>query len=452
MHLQPACHKIIRGEEERWKNNRAGRKEMMFTILNLIQDDLQGIFENFYEKMLSDKDFAVFFRDDTQIRNLVDRQQKFFVASLTKKPEELKTSYVQLGEMHYDLKLPYVDFSAAMTILEEGILVVITRKGSNEDVIDAAFRFFRLVRGFTAKGYLNRMLESDAKDIDLYLENINRSGEVDTVFVTERIVWLKDLISAIKSEDRSAAPSFSVAPPILDTVRGVVENDPLLMRYIEDTLSRIEIDAANVFYFLEHKSYEEVLTLYRELMNIYKLSLMLTNVITIATTSSMIGLLSKDSLTGLLTRHSLESIVAREVAIADASGYELALIMADVDHFKMVNDTYGHAAGDAVLVRVARILQDGIRSTDYAFRYGGEEFLLILKGAPQKVCIAQAEAIKKEVEETRIIFEGVEIPVTISLGVATFLSPMAQTFKDMLREADKNLYRAKESGRNRVCF
>ncbi|THB81720.1 MAG: GGDEF domain-containing protein [Desulfobacteraceae bacterium] len=425
---------------------------MTFEILNILEPVLDSVFEKFYQSMLSNRDFAVFFKDDDHIRSLIEKQKMHFLDSLNDSEEELKARYSRLGEIHYNLRLPYVDFFAAMGMLEEGLLLSIASHHDSKDLMRTAFKFFRLIRAYTAKGYLNKTLEADSADIDRYLENVHRSSEIDTQFATERIIWLKNLTFAIQIENRAAAPSFQLPTQVMDSIQSYAPEDPDLVRYINDTIARIEINAANVFYFLEKKNYEEVLTLYRELMQIYKLSLMLTNVITIAASSAIISSLSKDDLTGMLGRNSLNDIIEREFSLATASGYEISLIMMDLDHFKNVNDTYGHAAGDEVLKTTSKFVHDNIRATDFSFRMGGEEFLIILKGASLKVASRQAELIRKEIEEHAFKYDGKTFRITASFGVSTYFSPFQMGLQSMLKQVDLKLYESKRNGRNRVTW
>jgi diguanylate cyclase (GGDEF)-like protein len=422
----------------------------MLQVLKVIEHDLDQIFDTFYNQMLANRDFSIFFKDDEQIQSLITRQKTYFIKSLSMNEEQLKDMYTPLGEMHYDMKLPYVDFSAGVTIMEEGILRVISRHQAPEELLDGAFHFFKLIRGFTAKGYLNRMLDDDSRDIDLYLENVRRSAEIDTLFATERIIWLKNLIFSIKIENRAAAPPLQLPQQVVDSVKATIHDDPALLHYINEIVSRLEINATNVFFFIENRSYEEVLTLYRELMSLYKLCLMITNVMTIAVSSSAISALNKDSLTGLLNRSSLDAIIDREIAIAIASDYPLSFIVMDLDHFKDVNDTYGHHAGDEVLQTVAEIAHLTIRSTDFAFRIGGEEFLFILKGASEQVTAAQAELIRQKIEKKNFVHDKINYSVTASFGVTTFQRPFSLSFASMLKETDRKLYTSKRNGRNQV--
>jgi diguanylate cyclase (GGDEF)-like protein len=123
--------------------------------------------------------------------------------------------------------------------------------------------------------------------------------------------------------------------------------------------------------------------------------------------------------------------------------------MFDIDHFKHVNDTYGHLAGDHVLKHLASVIKSRIRREDIMARYGGEEFAIILPEIENSNAIRFAEKIRQIVEQTTFIFEDTEIPVTISIGVSTVPEDVHSP-EDFVRLADDNLYDAKRSGRNCV--
>ena len=128
----------------------------------------------------------------------------------------------------------------------------------------------------------------------------------------------------------------------------------------------------------------------------------------------------------------------------------LTIVILDVDHFKKVNDTHGHQAGDFVLTRLATKIQETIRTEDLFARYGGEEFVLLLRECEEDKGFIFCERIRRVVENTDFTFENTKIPVTISLGLATLSDAEYPGPDEMLAAADKFLYRAKQSGRNRV--
>jgi len=159
-----------------------------------------------------------------------------------------------------------------------------------------------------------------------------------------------------------------------------------------------------------------------------------------------------DFLTGVLNRRSFYSIAGRELAAARRYVRRLAVIMLDIDHFKAVNDRYGHLAGDQVLREIAALCREEVRDSDAVGRYGGEEFVLLISEADDHTAPAVAERLRRRFEERRIeLADGTVITVTASFGVAVANSAIEDT-DQLVRRADEALYRAKESGRNRVCL
>lgn len=158
-----------------------------------------------------------------------------------------------------------------------------------------------------------------------------------------------------------------------------------------------------------------------------------------------------DPVTGLLNHRAMTARLATEVARVHRTGTPLAVIFADLDHFKHVNDTWGHHVGDHVLAHLAHLLRDHVRAVDIVARYGGEEFVLILPDHDHAQGVRAAERLRRLVAETPLVFaETVQLDVTISIGVAVFPADGAE-IDDVLIAADAAMYRAKHGGRNRVC-
>ncbi len=158
-----------------------------------------------------------------------------------------------------------------------------------------------------------------------------------------------------------------------------------------------------------------------------------------------------DGLTGLYNRRYLDECLDREFRRSRRSGQPASLLMMDVDHFKRINDTLGHLAGDEVLRATAEVLRKGLRATDLAGRYGGEEFCAILVDAPETAGLRVAERLREQVAGCELRVEGRSLRWTISVGVAG-LAPELDGPRAWVARADQALYRAKELGRNRCCL
>jgi len=158
-----------------------------------------------------------------------------------------------------------------------------------------------------------------------------------------------------------------------------------------------------------------------------------------------------DALSGLANRRRFLEVGSQELERARRSGGLLCVLMLDIDHFKAINDTHGHPAGDAVIQAVARTLSDGVRSIDLAGRLGGEEFAVLLPITDCKGAVELADRLRERIASQAIPWEnGQELRVTVSVGVAQG-TPKTRTFEALLGAADQALYRAKNAGRNRVA-
>lgn len=157
-----------------------------------------------------------------------------------------------------------------------------------------------------------------------------------------------------------------------------------------------------------------------------------------------------DPLTGLWNRGEILNFLRRELVRADRERRSLATVLVDVDHFKRLNDTFGHLAGDSVLKEVGKRLQSGVRVYDGIGRYGGEEFLLVLPGCDLKHAADRAQSLRSFVSDRPIAAASTEVTVTVSLGVTVTLGSSGGTLEEVLQRADAALYEAKAKGRNRV--
>jgi len=157
----------------------------------------------------------------------------------------------------------------------------------------------------------------------------------------------------------------------------------------------------------------------------------------------------RDSLTNIFNRRYMEETLERELARAEREGYPLCIVMMDIDHFKDVNDTYGHEAGDTVLKKLADLITRQSRQGDFVCRYGGEEFVLVMPNIGIDVAKERANSLLWKIASMFVSFGRFNLNITVSMGLSWFPAH-GRTKEDLLRSADKALYAAKHAGRNRV--
>jgi diguanylate cyclase (GGDEF)-like protein len=172
-----------------------------------------------------------------------------------------------------------------------------------------------------------------------------------------------------------------------------------------------------------------------------------------AVIDGLCDLSSRDALTGLANRRQFELALAREIDRVARAGEPALVLMIDIDHFKKVNDTHGHPAGDVVLQAVAQALHDCIRPMDTVARFGGEEFAMILPNCPPTFGQTVAERVRNKVQGRAVaVAPGVEVSVTVSIGGAFAPQWVRSSAPLWIERADQQLYRAKQEGRNRACL
>lgn len=178
----------------------------------------------------------------------------------------------------------------------------------------------------------------------------------------------------------------------------------------------------------------------------------LLNIASLAAIAIYNAFLYEVSTTDLMTKLKLRHVMFQSLRqnFLSKDNLPITLLMIDIDKFKRINDTYGHAFGDKVIKEVTGTIRSTIRLKDVAARYGGEEFTVVLYGISLAEGVKIAERIRKKVEETPCTFQGETVPVTISIGITEYTSKRDKVPSDLIKRADSALYRAKESGRNRV--
>jgi len=163
------------------------------------------------------------------------------------------------------------------------------------------------------------------------------------------------------------------------------------------------------------------------------------------------ALVSTDALTGLFNFRHFETVLQAEMDRSKRSGIPTSLVLVDADHFKAVNDTYGHETGNLALQHLADILRGEVRTTDIVCRYGGEEFAMIFPETHLNLAVKVADRIREQVAKRPIAIDDGEVQLTVSMGASVYMKTSVLDRNDFVASVDKYLYEAKQSGRNCIC-
>ncbi len=212
----------------------------------------------------------------------------------------------------------------------------------------------------------------------------------------------------------------------LGSTNGTFVNGRRIQTHILQDGDKIQLSSSTIFKFAHQDNLENVF--HQEL---YKMAVL-------------------DAVTGAFNKRYFLDRLKEEFSHAKRANQPLSLIMMDIDHFKTINDTHGHLAGDFILAQLTAAVKQIVRASDIFARYGGEEFAAILRNTDEKGAAQLAERIRRIVEKTPAHFEQASIPVTVSLGVTSLDAEASQTDEDFIAAADRYLYQSKEKGRNRV--
>jgi diguanylate cyclase (GGDEF)-like protein len=421
-----------------------------FSKLNKIIPYTDTVFETFYDVMLRNGRLAVFFESEAQIGTLMKKQKTYFLASLEMSRDEMRETYTRLGEYHYKLRIPYIDFIKGAEILQEQFILK-AHRADTDGLMGEIFDYFKMMMAYTAKGYLNKMLKADREDIGLFNANIET---VDQTYLPNKITlnkinWLKGMLDAIENDSdwtEQTKEYFEVWKKELEFI-------PEHKRaFFKDMEQRILYDTQNLFFFLKKQEYTEILPLYTSLLNIYKLSLIMNNAMTIEYANKVIHDMKLDQLTLLFRKELFETMIVKEMALVQRDPqYRFSVAFLDLDDFKNVNDTYGHFGGDRVLETLGKIIRSHTRISDMGFRIGGDEIALLLKDASAVDAKRVCQKIKDEFTAHDFTSEGQEpFSVSISMGINEYNHENQKPFEVFYQEIDQNLYAAKDSGKNRI--
>lgn len=387
---------------------------------------------------------------------ILEHKKQFLDLLLTIDEEEMLTKTKRLINYTIEHEIPYMFIYGELVTVARKLLGMLVEK-RDFDHIEEVNRYFAQHETNIISLYLKKFLEQFRVKTELRLSHIATMGDKKLMaYYEHHLIWVLRLIDFIQNQtDEQNHPELrpthcdfgmwlhNTTTPYLITTTHFKEVERLHLN-LHDLSSNI------VTY--SQKTDLRPSTLIHLVQRIDYISLEIGNEIAIL---NEIEVSSKDPLTELLTRRMFDRIIAGQLTLAEVAGREFSVMMCDLDHFKKINDTYGHLAGDAILRNFASILHRVLRKSDYIFRFGGEEFIILLPSTEEVDARALAQKICHTTASEKVLFDEKLIRYTVSIGViSTHLhntyNALEENTKDLLAQVDAKLYLAKQNGRNRV--
>lgn len=395
--------------------------------------------------------------DDLLYTHAITEQKKLLLElllSVTK--EEIEKNTKALVQLTIEYEISYLFLYSELVTVARKLLGSLVEKKDFEN-ITAINRYFAEHEDRITSLYLQKFLKQLALKNELRLSHISIMPDKKfMVHYESHITWILNLILYIQqTEHDDTYPELNpghceFGKWLHDTTSSYLLSTSHL-KVIEKLHINLHDLAANVVNYCRSKAFHPA-TLIHLMQRIDYYSLEIGNEIAFL---NEIEESAKDPLTHLLTRRLFDKIMMNKLDISKATGREFSLMMCDLDHFKIVNDTYGHVLGDAVLKHFSNTLQQMLRKSDYLFRFGGEEFMILLPATSKEEALIIAQQICDTTAASEIVFEEELVRYTVSIGVISVLMENSMlihqdTIDTFITQVDEKLYLAKERGRNRV--
>lgn len=440
----------------------AENNTMLANYQPLIQSIIPQVVEEFYDFLLNNKEAREFIDEETVKERLFHSQKNWVSEVLTPHTAEEKEAFLkqqaQVGDIHARIDLPLSLMEASTWIYKKAFFKALIQHPLTKEETDCkemqnhANLYLLIIKIIEyATSVINSAYQKHETELIKEKQSLAlnyASGELAYEIVevkSDATEWLLELI--LKLTQGMSLQSSQLCHA--DFYLWVVHRLPM----IEETHSReiiLELsDQLHTFFKVhENQTISDYPQLIPELNRTVK---QLSYALKTLSEDLLKENDNRDPLTRLFNRRLLEAVLSKEHQLARKRHAGYALLMSDIDHFKEVNDTYGHNVGDIVLKEVARRIQNQLRITDLAFRYGGEEFLVVLPNDDLDTLKTIGEKIRQAVaNETIEISDNQKLDITVSIGIAQY--DHHPDYIHTLNEADAALYQAKNNGRNQVVI
>ncbi|RUM60515.1 MAG: hypothetical protein DSY53_00550 [Persephonella sp.] len=413
----------------------------MEEVLKIIKNtNLEDIIKISTEEILSKLKKDGFFPEDLDINKF----SKIFTESLYTDKQEKKRLFYRFGRECYKNYVHFYTLIDAIDFIEERVLSSLNFMPI--EIIKFVWDYFEFIKNQISYGYLVSMVKSDKDLIRKELKSVKgKSLELKDLF-RDYLVWANKISEDIKKL-RLSESNYTTYVPVFNSQNGKFskffkKEDFLVLKDIHNRLINL---AFIIYTSILHRKFIILTPAYMEFVKLISKFISLASV-NIAVKYSEENKI--DPLTGVFNRRALDIIFPSQFQIAQISNKPLSIGIIDIDDFKKINDTYGHIVGDCVLKRIADELKNSLRESDFIFRYGGEEFLILFPFTKKEKACKTLNRILERLKSKSICCLGYTLKITFSGGVEGIWDS-SNTF-EMIEKADEKLYQAKRSGKAKV--
>ena len=435
-----------------WKTaSEATRQAARGRLSTIVRQNIDGLVATFYATFLRDEEASAFLSHTVVHERLSHSLRNWLLEFVEADPHSDLDAFDQrqtrIGEIHARLKIPNHLVMEGASLLKTEIACKVAELDLDapstahtlillDEIIDYAIR---LMSAAYASDTKSQVRTDEAFRLFSLGQDINLERETQRATLME---WSQSVLFNLLGHGSNSAPGYLAGSPFGLWVRHraavLFQGSPILTS-IEKLIGEIDGEALRSIDGSQPASVAEFQRRIEEIK-------FLLNDLFQAAASLETG---RDPLTRALNRRFLPSVLGREITLAKNAKTSLSVLMVDVDHFKAINDNYGHAVGDIVLRHTAELLLNAVRVSDFVFRYGGEEFLIVLVETDRTEASAIAERIRQQLADQEVsVRDRDAVSVTASIGVASYGGH--PDYEYLVDAADKALYRAKQEGRNRV--
>jgi diguanylate cyclase (GGDEF)-like protein len=409
----------------------------------------EAVYDAFYNEFLTQKNMSSFFESKEQIKEIAEKQKKLLIDYLKENIFD-PTYYEKIGRSHYSRRIPFVAIYEAVNYLERATISLFLHSETLINSIKSIISYYEEAERFIAKGYF-------FNDIHRFVQTLEKKRNKSYAPVVAHLMeihvdWMRKLDRIVQKEplDCNEFEAFIETPCLFGKELDLLKEHSHTGEEFEQIRQEHIEFHKNLYvlhYALKRGDYIRAYALFQEIKTLILEIETLLFVINIFDISEE---LKYDALTHAFSKRMIAPIIGQEIELSRLAGKPLIVAMVDIDNFKRINDTFGHKFGDFVLAELVRLMRQNMRRSDYLFRYGGEEFLILIPNTDLEGASHVLEKVRRKVYDHLFKKEDQETRLTISIGLFEVDPEQIQSIDRIIDEADKRLYKAKRSGKNKI--